>query len=469
MAAAAEEPRIVARVLVVDDSPTIRKVVGGVLTRAGYEVGHAGDGAQALVALKREKYNIALVDFVMPKLNGFELCRKLREDPELKDLPVVLMSVKADKIREHFLRQTGALDAITKPFDPRALVLAIESALQKAEDGKGRRPLVSESMPPSPMLETTETTLNDAFRGPPSSQRGPVPDAFMKKIAEAVARLPSDLSRVRDATMIAAALKKELGEEGVAGLYEGLVGATARAVLAGDLCAIPLAEVLQLLQLQRQTGVLTIFNGTTEVQVSMREGLVDLATSRGAADEFRLGRYVIEGGKLDRGQLDSLIAKERASGRPRLLGDALVAEGVITQEDLGKALERQTSELIYDVLRWTRGRFVFDQRETKLEAAAAELALPVASIVMEGFRRVDEWRLMEGVLGDFDQAFYRDPGAIEAMGTARLSREERIVLMSVDGERTVRELIGALQMGSFDVCKILYQLVQSRLIRRRTT
>jgi hypothetical protein len=53
------------------------------------------------------------------------------------------------------------------------------------------------------------------------------------------------------------------------------------------------------------------------------------------------------------------------------------------------------------------------------------------------------------------------------MGTSRLSREERAVLMAVDGERTVREVIGAVSMGSFDVCKILYQFVQSRLIRRR--
>jgi hypothetical protein len=150
-----------------------------------------------------------------------------------------------------------------------------------------------------------------------------------------------------------------------------------------------------------------------------------------------------------------------------LLGDALVAEGILTRVDIGKALERQTSELIYDVLRWTRGRFVFDHGATRTEANAAQLGLPVASIVMEGFRRVDEWRLMEGALGDFEQIFYRDPGAIEAMGTSRLTREERAVLMAVDSERTVREVIGAVSMGSFDVCKILYQFMQSRLIRRR--
>ncbi len=451
------------RVLVVDDSPTIRKVVAGVLTRAGYEVGHAGDGAQALTVLKREKFNLALVDFVMPKVNGFELCKKLREDVELRELPVVLMSAKADKIREHFLRQTGALDAITKPFDPRALLLTIEGALQKVEEGKRRR----ESFPPESQVGP-ESTLTDPFSGPPASIRAAVPEAFLRRIGEAIVR-GAQFVKGDSARDGIAALRQAVGEDGVASLYSEVAGATANAVLSGDLSAIPLAEILQLLQLQRQTGILTVFDNKTEVQIAMREGLVDLATSRGASDEFRLGRYVIELGVLDRKALDDFIKRERNSGKSRLLGDALVAEGILSRENIGKALERQTSELIYDVLRWTRGRFVFDHGATRTEASAAQLGLPVASIVMEGFRRVDEWRLMEGALGDFEQVLYRDPGAIEAMGTSRLTREERTVLMAVDGERTVREVIGAVSMGSFDVCKILYQFVQSRLVRRRET
>ena len=455
---------MVQRVLVVDDSATIRKVVTAVLARAGYEVGHAVDGAQALTVLKREKWNLALVDFVMPKLNGFELCKKIREDDELRDLPVVLMSAKADKIREHFLRQTGALDAITKPFDPRVLVLTVESALQKVEEGRKRR---SESIPPG-SNDPAESTVTDPFGGPPASMRAAVPEAFLRRIGEALARAAPHLpTGAIDARVAVLALRGALGEDGLASFYSDVAGSSASAVLTGDLAAIPLAEILQLLQLQRQTGILTVFDAKTEVQIAMRDGLVDLATSRGAADEFRLGRYVIELGVLDRRSLDDFIKRERGSGKPRLLGDALVAEGILSREDIGKALERQSSELIYDVLRWTRGRFVFDHGATRSEASAAQLGLPVASIVMEGFRRVDEWRLMEGALGDFEQVFYRDPGAIEAMGTSRLTREERTVLMAVDGERAVRDVIGAVSMGSFDVCKVLYQFVQSRLIRKR--
>jgi CheY-like chemotaxis protein len=461
------------RVLVVDDSPTIRKVVGGVLVRAGYEVGQAGDGLQALGMLRKERWDLALVDFVMPRLNGFELCRKLREDDALRALPVVLMSVKADRIREHFLRQTGAVDAITKPFDPRALILAIEGAIQKAAAGRGLREPSGDPHDP----EITPTGVPDSG----------APEPFVRRLADVVARVTPHVrgtSGAIDPVQAAVALRRALGDDGLLALHSELTGGARGAVLAGDLSAIPLAEVLQLLQLQRQSGILAVSSerargGTTEVLIAMREGLVDLATSKGSADEFRLGRYVVEMERLDRAGLEAFLLRERERartpeqarerGQGRLLGDALVAEGILRSNELQDLLARQTSELIYDVLRWTRGRFHFAHRATRSEANAAQLGLPVATIVMEGFRRVDEWRLMEGVLGDFDAVFYSDPGAVEAMGTSRLTREERAVLYAIDGTRSVREIIGAVSMSSFDVCKVLYQFVQSRLVRRRTS
>jgi CheY-like chemotaxis protein len=123
------------RVLVVDDSPTIRKVVSAVLERHGFEAVHAVDGQAALEKLVEAAHaggagngagsegngaariDLVLVDFVMPRMNGFQLCRAMRQDERLRSTPVVLMSAKSDRIRENFVQQTGAIDAITKPFD----------------------------------------------------------------------------------------------------------------------------------------------------------------------------------------------------------------------------------------------------------------------------------------------------------------------------------------------------------------
>src|SRR5689334_9764465 len=105
------------RVLVVDDSPTIRKVVVAVLERHGFEAVQAADGLSALDALVNAqrsgdgddrggegddgaengtgKIDLVLVDFVMPKMNGFQLCRAIRQDGKLRSTPVVLMSAKS--------------------------------------------------------------------------------------------------------------------------------------------------------------------------------------------------------------------------------------------------------------------------------------------------------------------------------------------------------------------------------------
>src|SRR6187549_700470 len=112
---------MIPRVLVVDDSVTIRKVVSIILGESGYETITAENGEEALAKLKRERVDLVLTDFVMPKMNGFQFCREVRGDPSLRGLPIVLMSAKGDKIRGQFVQQTGAMDAITKPFDPLAL------------------------------------------------------------------------------------------------------------------------------------------------------------------------------------------------------------------------------------------------------------------------------------------------------------------------------------------------------------
>jgi hypothetical protein len=203
-----------------------------------------------------------------------------------------------------------------------------------------------------------------------------------------------------------------------------------------------------------------------EVTVSFREGLVDLARGKGAADEFRLGRYLIEEGLVTRDELN-IILKKHEHGNKRLLGEALINFGLIGDEDLRRALIRQTSELLYDVLRWPKGRFTFSKTVMDREQSeAVKLGLPVASIVMEGFRRVDEWRMIEESI-HFDEVLLRDQVALDALGSEKLARQEQLVLSAIDGQRTVREIIGNVDVGSFDACKILYQFLQSRLVRRR--
>ncbi len=410
------------RVLVVDDSPTIRRVVGAVLSRHGFDSLEAEDGEVALEELLQSaraeqngelnrpgKIDIVLVDFVMPKMNGFQLCRAIRQNDLLHAMPIVLMSAKSDRIREHFVQQTGAIDAISKPFDARALIAVIENAVRRTDQWRTRADSISVDV-----LEDIEVT--DA---PPT-----IPTETISRVA-----------------------------------------------LSGDVSVIPIGAVLQLLQLESQTGVLFATDGKSEVTIAMRQGLIDLVQAQGAGIEFRLGRYFLERGLVSAEDIDRLLgdraAKVELSWQHKLLGDLLVESGRVTREQLSEALTRQSSELVYDLLRWPQGRFEF-RRESAPAAESARLGLPVASVVMEGFRRVDEWRLVEGGLGSFDSVLLADSTAIEAGGVDRLANSEQKLLGMVNGERTVRQIVEQSHMSSFDACKILFQLLEARLVRRRT-
>src|SRR5678816_3543846 len=88
-------------VLVIDDSPTITKVVQLVLTKAGYQVNTAADGEAGLESVREKRPDLILLDFVMPRMNGYHFCRELVADSKLRDIPVVLMSAKGDQVGEH--------------------------------------------------------------------------------------------------------------------------------------------------------------------------------------------------------------------------------------------------------------------------------------------------------------------------------------------------------------------------------
>ena len=461
-----------ARILVVDDSPTIRKVVGTILERGAYQALLAGDGQEALEMLSTEKVDLVLLDFVMPRMNGYQFCRELRAHPELKNLPVVLMSAKGDKIRGQFVQQTGAIDAITKPFDARGLIAVIEGALKKHTEGRGRPVPEADSMPEDE--ESNAENLRpsrSSFSEDPGLRRVQSAQEFGLSLSHVVA---PELAKIPELTpetteAVGLAMQRAITPDNMGALSTLLkmltFGENTRDALSGDISVISIAEVLQLLDLQRQTGVLSIFTRQSEITLYVKMGRLEFAASRGLRVEFRIGRYLVEDGAITREELHTVL--DNRAGSKRLLGELLIQLGMTTEEHVRRALVRQTTELVYEVVRWKLGRFAFTVGADNLAATKAALGIETGGLVMEGFRRVDEWRLIEGSF-DFDEVLYHDTVAIERLGQdANLTRQERAVLSAIDGERTIREIVDLTGGSSFELCKILYQFLNSRLVRRR--
>jgi chemosensory pili system protein ChpA (sensor histidine kinase/response regulator) len=101
---------------VVDDSLTIRRITGRLLARAGYEVVEARDGVDALEQLRTVLPDVILLDIEMPRMDGFELASRVRDDPRLRHIPIIIISSRtADKHREHAAR-LGVNLFLGKPY-----------------------------------------------------------------------------------------------------------------------------------------------------------------------------------------------------------------------------------------------------------------------------------------------------------------------------------------------------------------
>jgi twitching motility two-component system response regulator PilG len=119
-------------VMIVDDSPTIRKILGLTLERAGYKVVAEPDGESAIERLVHFVPDLILLDIAMPKLDGYEVCKRIRQDPRTASVPVVMLSGKGamfDKVKGH---RAGATEYLTKPFETPAVLAVVTNYCEQA-------------------------------------------------------------------------------------------------------------------------------------------------------------------------------------------------------------------------------------------------------------------------------------------------------------------------------------------------
>lgn len=117
-------------VLVVEDDSTVSDVVGRYLSHAGYSVVRAGTGAEALAAYQRHRPAVVVLDLMLPEVDGWQVCRRLRQGPER--VPVLVLTALGEEADRVLGLQLGADDYVTKPFSPRELVLRVQSLLRRA-------------------------------------------------------------------------------------------------------------------------------------------------------------------------------------------------------------------------------------------------------------------------------------------------------------------------------------------------
>lgn len=123
------------KILVVDDEPSIVKLVQFNLEKEGFSVEVAYDGQMALEMLKEQAPDLLVLDWMLPKMDGLEVCRKVRQ--EKKHVPILMLTAKTDEFDKVLGLEIGADDYMTKPFSPRELTARVKAILRRVEALQG--------------------------------------------------------------------------------------------------------------------------------------------------------------------------------------------------------------------------------------------------------------------------------------------------------------------------------------------
>jgi len=136
------------KILVIDDSRVIRNMVRDMLPKGNFEVLEAKDGIEGLNSIRQDRPNLIMLDFLLPRMSGWEVFQHIQEQQELQRIPLVLMSGRREEVTEKISEPFEYFEFIEKPFEQKELIEAIKSAMAKA---KLTRPTAIASSPAAPV------------------------------------------------------------------------------------------------------------------------------------------------------------------------------------------------------------------------------------------------------------------------------------------------------------------------------
>jgi len=432
------------KILDIDDSPTVQRLIEMILSSQGYQVVLASDGEEGIVKAREERPAVILVDFVMPKMNGFQVCKTLKEDPEFRDTPIILVTSKGDKVGSKFVDVLGITEYFTKPFQPEELLAKIREVIDKRQA----------AAQPLPIRETARTSVRES----PSAlvqQPSGINAAHLGGGIEATVRSIIDqvLAEFVKSTL-PELIRKELAKPQHA----------ENAGIQGNLASVRIVEVLQMLGLQRQTGRLVINRSPGDaVEVYFKDGFVVFASSTVAGNKTWLEGLLKKTCRLQDDSFRHVLRIAEMTSQP--IDRVLAQERLLDTKTFLDCLRRHTESAIYKIMAWKDGEFFFEKAMPPVFANPVQLK--VDDLLLEGARRADEWSLIQQKIPHFDIVFEPMIGNAEELTTRGMSDIDLSVFRYVDGRRTIQNIIDTLCIGEFEVVKSMFILLSVNLIRKK--
>ena len=326
-------------VLIVDDSPTVRRLVTLALSQGGYDVITAENGEEGLKAAKRKVPSVILVDFVMPKMNGFEFCKNIRADSDLCNIPIVLITSKSKDVGKGFEKNFGISHYLQKPFEPETLMEILENVLP----GREKKSLagsdgISAACPPPLSSQAANTEAADE-----------APSRKVKPVMHDNTAVWENISKELTA-LLKSAVVQTLKETGLA--------RSAGRVMSGEIIYISVANKIKFAGIAGISGKLSVLTDAFNSELYLEDGQVVFASiSRPGRREYLEG-LILKKGKSQSKEVRSCLAE--AGGSSLTAGSLLLERGLITEDELNDYYRSLSEDAVNETLSATSGHFYIE-------------------------------------------------------------------------------------------------------------
>lgn len=241
--------------------------------------------------------------------------------------------------------------------------------------------------------------------------------------------------------------------------------------LKGTLKDFGIADIFQLIAHQQKTGILDLDRRGEQIQIVFEDGFVIMAEPKVKRKGEKLGELLLKSKLITDSDLEEALEIQKETLQK--LGDILIERGVLNKDGLRKVLRLQTEEVLFRVLQWEDGLYEFHQMPVRYERDIYR-QISAEHILMEGYRRLDEWKMIRSDVPSPDIVFNLGPEAIPCLEDGKLnlerrefrklSEEDKKILSLIDGNRTVREIRDVSLLGEFESLKALSNLIKAGFI-----
>ena len=412
-------------ILIVDDSPTVRRLVELIMSQEGYSVYTAEDGDQGLKISLENQPSLILVDFLMPKMNGYQFCKIVRSKPDLKHIPIILITAKGEDVATTFEEKFGVIEYFQKPFEPDELVQKVNEVMGKSEQEHA--------------AEAPAFSL-DAFEG------------IIEKVVKKYFKFEM---QVMLKNLIVDTLKElELSEK------ENLL-------FSGQIKSITMPDILQFIDSLKLTGKLSVLSPSLYSEVYIENGMIVFATLSKKGYHKFVTDLIEEDGKITKEEISKLLIESKQKKTP--IGRIIVDNGYLSEDELMGYLRRMAEDAFFMMIEADSGNFYFESSPIPMHFSDIKFRIAMPGLILDGLRRFDEKKVAAEVLSDDTVVLTRLITNADEIESVEMDQRELSVFSQIDGKKTLREVIESTGRDELEVKRICYSLQKVGLLKIKST